>query len=75
MSTKILLTGADVALRLQICLSLAYRLMRTGELPSVRFGRTVRVREQDLEEFIQRNLKKNGSGSFTLETSDRRVYE
>jgi excisionase family DNA binding protein len=56
MQTQKLLRSEHVADRLGICLSLAYRLMRTGQIPSVRFGRTVRCREEDLEGFIRRNL-------------------
>ena len=51
-----LLRGEDVADRLSVCLSLAYRIMRTGALKSVQFGRTVRVREEDLNAFILQNL-------------------
>jgi len=47
-----LLRPVDVADRLSISRALAYRLMQTGEIPSVRFGRSVRVRETDLETFI-----------------------
>jgi excisionase family DNA binding protein len=61
MNTSCLLNGEDVANRLGICLSLAYRLMRNGQLPAVRFGRVVRVREEDIEAFILRNLHEDNS--------------
>lgn len=51
-----LLKGIDVAQILGISRSLAYRLMGQGQINSVRFGRTVRVRLEDLEIFIQRNM-------------------
>ncbi len=51
-----LLKAEDVAHRLNVCLSLAYRLMQNGKIPTVRFNRSVRVREVDLEEFIARSL-------------------
>lgn len=51
-----LLTAKDVAKVLQISVALSYRLVTEGQLPSVRFGRTVRVRPEDLENFIQNNL-------------------
>jgi excisionase family DNA binding protein len=50
--TNTLLTAADVAKRLNISNAKAYQLMRDGDLPSVRFGRTTRVRPEDLEKLI-----------------------
>ena len=50
-----LLTASDVARQLQISRALAYRLIADGKLPGIRFGRTVRVQEQDLISFIQQN--------------------
>jgi excisionase family DNA binding protein len=55
MLTK-LLKGTDVAQILGISKALAYRLMAQGQISSVRFGRTVRVRLEDLEMFIRRNI-------------------
>jgi excisionase family DNA binding protein len=46
-----LLTGRDVAKVLRVSESMAYQLMRT-EIPCVKLGRSVRVRPQDLEEYI-----------------------
>jgi excisionase family DNA binding protein len=54
-----LLKGTDVAQILGISKALAYRLMAQGQISSVRFGRTVRVRLEDLEIFIQRNMTKS----------------
>lgn len=51
-----LLTGKEVAELLKISPSGAYSLMRKGEIPSVRFGRSVRVREADLEVYITSRL-------------------
>ena len=50
---------SDVATILGISLALAYRLLAEGKIPSVRFGRTVRVRPEDLEQFIKENLTSN----------------
>ena len=47
-----LLTGTDLAYRLQISIESAYRLMRENAITTVRFGRSVRVRPCDLEDFI-----------------------
>jgi len=50
------LRATEIAEILKISKALAYRLMAQGQINSVRFGRTVRVRLEDLEIFIQRNL-------------------
>lgn len=51
-----LLTAQDVARRLAISKSAAYRLMREA-LPTVRFGPgVVRVRECDLAKFIESRI-------------------
>ena len=47
----------DVAEILQISRSFAYTLMSRGEIPSVRLGRAVRVRPQDLDEFISASVQ------------------
>ena len=57
-----LLKAAEVAQILNISMGLAYRLMQSGELPSVRFGRSVRVQPADLEQFI---ASKTRSGTNT----------
>lgn len=51
-----LLRSEEVAEILNISESLAYKLMKNGDIPTVRFGRSVRVRPQDLEEFIRSNV-------------------
>lgn len=51
MDRQTLLKVKDVAAILGISQASAYRLMRT-QIPAVRFGRTVRVRQEDLERFI-----------------------
>lgn len=50
-----LLRIAEVAARINISRSLAYRLVKSGDIPSVRIGSSVRVRVGDLEEFVQRS--------------------
>jgi excisionase family DNA binding protein len=47
-----LLKGNEVAALLRISRSYAYQLMRQGEIPTLRFGRSVRVRERDLNAYI-----------------------
>ena len=51
-----LLKAKEVAERLNISRSQAFCLMRNGEIPIVKFGKLVRVREEDLENFIRENL-------------------
>ena len=48
-------TAVEIAELLKISKSLAYRLIAKGDIPSIRFGRTVRVRQEDLDGFIQEN--------------------
>lgn len=51
-----LLRANEVARVLNISRALAYRLMQTGKIPTVRINRSVRVRREDLESNIQNNL-------------------
>ena len=51
-----LLKADEVAELLSVSRSFAYALMQTGQLPTVHLGRSVRVRPEDLEEFIQLHL-------------------
>ena len=51
-----LLRASDVANTLNVSRSFAYELLETGQLPTVRMGRALRVRVQDLEAFIECNL-------------------
>lgn len=56
-----LLKGNEVAVRLNISRSLAYRLMESNKIPTIRFGGSVRVLQGDLDEFIfaHRNVATN----------------
>jgi len=53
---RTLLRPSDVAKRLNISTSFAYRLLQTGEIPVVRIRAACRVRPQDLEKYVERNL-------------------
>jgi excisionase family DNA binding protein len=46
-----------VAERLQVSLSFAYTVMQRRDIPTVRLGRAMRVRPEDLEEFIRSNVR------------------
>ena len=54
-----LLTGNDVSQILKISRAYAYKLMRQGDIPIIRIGRSVRVRYEDLMEFIDNNRSTN----------------
>jgi excisionase family DNA binding protein len=49
--------GAEVAQLLRIRRAKVYWLIQRGEIPSVRMGRNVRIRQQDIEEYIRRCLQ------------------
>lgn len=51
-----LFTTADALAFLAVSRSTLAGLVRTGELPVVRIGRSVRFRRADLERFVSRNL-------------------
>ena len=68
--TACLLTCKDVAEILQTSLAKVYAMTKTGEIPSVRFGKLVRVHPEDLEGFISLNRvgkDKNYSGINPIE--------
>ena len=49
-------TAKDVARILKISKALAYRLISQGQIPSIRFGKTVRVKSGDLQRFIEQSI-------------------
>jgi excisionase family DNA binding protein len=51
-----LLTAPDVARILNISKGAAYKLIQLKQIPSIRINRNVRVRPEDLDEFISQNL-------------------
>jgi excisionase family DNA binding protein len=54
--TSQLLKCEEVAAILSISRRGAYTLVQRGELPCVRIGRNVRVRQEDLEHFISDSI-------------------
>ena len=50
-----LLKGYEVAQILNISRALAYRMMQRGDIKVVKFGKSVRVSERDLQEFINKH--------------------
>ena len=56
-----LLNAQDVAAALNIGLSTVYQLVERGELPSIRIGRSVRIRPEDLEKFIESKAQRGAA--------------
>ena len=54
-----LMTGEEIAKILHVSRAYAYQLMRQKLIPTVKIGRSVRVRPEDLERFIAANLRQN----------------
>jgi excisionase family DNA binding protein len=52
---------ADVARIAQVSLSQVYALVKNGSLKAVKFGAAIRIRQEDLEEFVQSNLTTHGA--------------
>ncbi len=51
-----LLTAVQVAYILGLSRARAYNLMQTGEIRTVRIGKSRRVRQKDLDTFISQNI-------------------
>ena len=56
---KRLLTAKEAAKILVISASKMYSMIQAREIPAVRFGRSVRIREEDLDELIIRQREEN----------------
>ena len=54
-----LMTGEEIAKILHVSRAYAYQLMRQKLIPTVKIGRSVRVRPEDLERFIAANKRQN----------------
>ncbi len=57
---RLLLTVEEAARRLGIGRTLAWRLVRSGQLPSVRLGRLVRVPQGGLQAWLDRESTGTG---------------
>jgi len=58
-STKFL-TPQEVADHLRVSKMTVYRLLKSGELASVRIGRSLRVRESDMHAFLKARFHQAG---------------
>ena len=56
-----LLTAREISQILHLSHSTVYQLLQRGDLPSVRFGRSVRVRPEDLEKFLDAKVTNTGN--------------
>ena len=59
-----LLTLAEVAQRLHVSKSKLYQERRAGRLCVLRFGRTIRLREKDVRQFIGKHTEEVLSASL-----------
>ena len=51
--SKVFLTAKDVANILKLNILTVYEYIRNGKLRAIKFGRTYRVEEKDLDRFIK----------------------
>ena len=58
-----LLTVAEVALVMRLSKTTVYRLMQAGAIPAVRFGRSYRVSEAAVSDYIARSGLDANDGS------------
>ena len=56
-----LLNAQDVAAALKMGISTVYVLVERGELHSIRIGRSVRIRPEDLEKFIESKAQRGAA--------------
>ena len=69
---QLLLTAAQAAQRLQMSESHVYRALEEGHLPRVKIGSAVRVRVEDLDDYIdKRRLDAKTINTFAAETRRR----
>ena len=50
------LTVAEVAAMMRVSKMTVYRLVHNGELPAVRVGRSFRVTEDDVDEYLRKSF-------------------
>jgi len=60
-----LLKGAEVAKIIQVSKAHAFALMKRGEIPTIRIGKIVRVKLEDLERYINEKAVQN-ENTFSL---------
>jgi excisionase family DNA binding protein len=60
MSEARFLTIAEVAAMMRVSKMTVYRLVHSGELPAVRVGRSFRVTEDDVNEYLRKSFYSAG---------------
>ncbi|HXH79675.1 helix-turn-helix domain-containing protein [Nocardioides sp.] len=60
MSDVVFLTIAEVAAKMRVSKMTVYRLVHGGELPAVRVGRSFRVTEDDVNEYLRKSFYNAG---------------
>jgi excisionase family DNA binding protein len=63
-----LLKGIEVAEILNVSNAFAYRMMAEGRIPTVKLGRSVRVRPEDLQGFISESISQEPGQQFPVQT-------
>jgi excisionase family DNA binding protein len=56
MSEVTFLTIAEVAARMRVSKMTVYRLVHSGELPALRVGRSFRVTDDDVNEYLRKSF-------------------
>jgi excisionase family DNA binding protein len=64
--TTNLLTANDIAERLRISRAQAYNLIIGGDIPKIQIRKSIRVKSEDLDQYIERNRTSNNE--FQLNT-------
>ena len=54
------LTVAEVADLMRVSTMTVYRLIKSGELPAVRVGKSYRLREEDIDSFLAKRYTEAG---------------
>jgi excisionase family DNA binding protein len=60
MSNVVFLTIAEVAAKMRVSKMTVYRLVHNAELPAVRVGRSFRVTEDDVNEYLRKSFYNAG---------------
>ena len=53
-------TVAEVAAMMRVSKMTVYRMLHNGEIPALRVGRSFRVREEDVNEYLRRSFYNAG---------------
>jgi len=56
----VFLTIAEVASKMRVSKMTVYRLVHSGELPAVRVGRSFRVTEDDVNDYLRKSFYNAG---------------